>query len=99
MKYNHRYIKDGIGAYIHLRSFFKALLIRYGVKILVKVKNEDIIFSRIPFLQSLQTKMQRDLLLNIIQKYYMKTSRNNFLLAVMPGNYLAIILFGKKFCL
>ena len=49
MKYNHRYIKDGIGAYIHLRSFFKALLIRYGVKILVKVKNEDIIFSRIPF--------------------------------------------------
>lgn len=48
MKYNHRYVKEGLGACVHLRSLLKALLIRLDVKILVKVKNEDIIFSRIP---------------------------------------------------
>ena len=60
MKYNHRYIKGGLGAYMHLRSFFKALLIRLGVKVLVKVKNEDIIFSRIPlFVKPSEEKAKR----------------------------------------
>lgn len=47
MRFNHRYPKNHIAAFLHIRSLLKAVIIRYGIRMPIKVKNEDVFFSRI----------------------------------------------------